>query len=141
MVAKHGRKKNYCSVCRTDYDDYLLVLHITRSISRTMPIDNNSGPTSSANTYSRLSRSLGNSHARLNLWFSRYLRPSWSMRPTNRRRQQNTWPFRSTDVFTTFFIPHIHTHHHLFSPSNSNDNRDSPFRSRRPAPITLHKVK
>ena len=27
MVAKHGRMKNYCSVCRTDYEDYLEVDH------------------------------------------------------------------------------------------------------------------
>ena len=23
LVPNHGRKKNYCSVCRTEYDDYL----------------------------------------------------------------------------------------------------------------------
>lgn len=26
LIAKHGRKKNYCSVCKAEYEDYLEVL-------------------------------------------------------------------------------------------------------------------
>jgi hypothetical protein len=33
MVAKHGRKKNYCSVCRVDYEDYMLVSNMGLSTS------------------------------------------------------------------------------------------------------------
>lgn len=140
MVAKHGRKKNYCSVCRTDYEDYLLVRTFTRSISRTILTGSSSGPTSSASTSSKLSSGSGNSHAHLNHSSSRSWRRSWWTRPTSRRRQQNTWPYRLTDVFTTFFIPRIHTHHR-FSASASSDSNDSPFRSRKPAPLAFHNVK
>lgn len=54
MVAKHGRKKNYCSVCRVDYEDYLQVFIFLCSISRISTIDGSFGQTSSANSSSKL---------------------------------------------------------------------------------------
>lgn len=53
MVAKHGRKKNYCSVCRVDYEDYLLVRPSPCSTSTTPITAKSSEPTSSASSSSR----------------------------------------------------------------------------------------
>lgn len=54
MVAKHGRKKNYCSVCRVDYEDYLLVTPSPCSISTISTTAGSLEPTSSASSYSKL---------------------------------------------------------------------------------------
>jgi hypothetical protein len=54
MIAKHGRKKNYCSVCRVDYEDYLLVRRLLRSILMILATVGNLEPTSSASSYSKL---------------------------------------------------------------------------------------
>ena len=139
MVAKHGRKKNYCSVCRTDYEDYLVVLPITSSIFRTTRIGSSSGPTSSANTYSRPSSASACSPAPQRP-SSPSSRPSSSTRPTSRRRLPSTWLYRLTDdVFTTFFML-THTYHRL-SPSTNNDSKARPLLSRTPAPPAVHSVK
>jgi hypothetical protein len=138
MVAKHGRKKNYCSVCRVDYEDYLTVLLHTFSTSRISLIDGNSGPTNSANSLLKPSRRWPSPGPPCPscLWWRR----SFWMRQMSPKKPHRIRLLLRTDVFCTF-LHRLSYIYHRFSLITSSARRDRPYRSRTPLPAIVHDVK